>query len=447
MTAATDPITVIGGGLAGCEAAWQLLRRGHRVRLCEMKPERFSPAHKSPHLAELVCSNSLRSAALENAVGLLKEEMRRLDSLIMAAADRTAVPAGKALAVDRHAFSRLIEERLAAQPGLELIRGEVTAIPADGVTIIATGPLTSDALAGGIAALTGGDDLYFYDAISPIIEGESIDPDSVFAASRYGHGEADYLNCPMDRETYERFWTALREAEEVPLRAFEEFRCFEGCLPVEVIARRGIETLTHGPMKPVGLIDPRTGRQPHAVVQLRHEDREGGLYNIVGFQTKLTWPEQRRVFRMIPGLENAEFARYGSVHRNTFINAPALLAPTLQLRSHPRLFFAGQISGVEGYVESAAMGLLAGLNASCLVTGREIVPPPPETALGALIGHLGNADRKTFQPMNVTFGLFPPLPGRIRKKDRGLQYARRSIEALASWQRRIAGTTPRFHVF
>jgi methylenetetrahydrofolate--tRNA-(uracil-5-)-methyltransferase len=433
----TEPITVIGGGLAGCEAAWQLLIRGHRVRLCEMKPERFSPAHKSPHLAELVCSNSLRSSARENAVGLLKEEMRRLNSLVMAAAVRTAVPAGKALAVDRHAFSRLIEELLAAQPGLEMIRGEVTAIPAAGVTIIATGPLTSDTLAGGIAALTGDDYLYFYDAISPIIEGESIDRSRVFAASRYGHGEADYLNCPMDRETYERFWMAVSEAEEVPLHTFEEIKCFEGCLPIEVIARRGIETLTHGPMKPVGLIDPQTGHQPHAVVQLRREDEEGILYNIVGFQTKLTWPEQRRIFRMIPGLENTEFARYGSVHRNTFINSPILLAATLQLRSHPRLFFAGQITGVEGYVESAAMGLLAGINASRLVTGRDIFPPPPETAIGALISHIGNTDRETFQPTNVTFGLFPPLPGRISKRHRGEHYARRALAALASWDEKI----------
>ena len=437
MTTRDVPITVIGGGLAGCEAAWQLLRRGHRVRLCEMKPERFSPAHKSPLLAELVCSNSLRSNTLDNAVGLLKEELRRMDSLIMAAADATAVPAGKALAVDRNAFSRFIEERLAAQPDMELIRGEVTEIPATGVTIVATGPLTSDALAGAIASLTGSAYLYFYDAISPIVEGESIDKNRVFAASRYGRGEADYLNCPLDREAYENFWKALKEAEEVPLHTFEEVKCFEGCLPVEVIARRGIETLAHGPMKPVGLIDPRTGRQPHAVVQLRREDKEGILYNIVGFQTKLTWPEQRRIFRMIPGLENAEFARYGSVHRNTFLNAPALLTPFLQLRTRPELFFAGQITGVEGYIESTAMGLLSGINAARLLGGREMIQPPPETALGALIGHLQRADRKTFQPMNVAFGLFPPLSGRIRKKDRGLLYARRSLAALTSWQQQL----------
>ena len=437
MTTRDMPITVIGGGLAGCEAAWQLLRRGQRVRLCEMKPARFSPAHKSPLLAELVCSNSLRSNTLDNAVGLLKEELRRMDSLIMAAADATAVPAGKALAVDRNAFSRFIEERLAAQPNMELIRGEVSEIPATGVAIVATGPLTSDALAGAISSLTSSAYLYFYDAISPIVEGESIDRNRVFAASRYGRGEADYLNCPMDREAYENFWKALKEAEEVPLRTFEEVKCFEGCLPVEVIARRGIETLAHGPMKPVGLIDPRTGRQPHAVVQLRREDKDGILYNLVGFQTKLTWPEQKRIFRMIPGLENAEFVRYGSVHRNTFLNAPALLTPFLQLRTRPELFFAGQITGVEGYIESTAMGLLSGLNAVRLFGKREMIQPPPETALGALIGHLQRVDRKTFQPMNVAFGLFPPLSGRIRKKDRGLLYARRALAALTSWQQQL----------
>ncbi|MCE5280575.1 MAG: methylenetetrahydrofolate--tRNA-(uracil(54)-C(5))-methyltransferase (FADH(2)-oxidizing) TrmFO [Deltaproteobacteria bacterium] len=433
------PITIVGGGLAGCEAAWQLLRRGHRVRLQEMKPERFSPAHRSPLLAELVCSNSLRSAALENAVGLLKEELRRLGSLIMSAADATAVPAGKALAVDRTAFSQFIEERLRACPDLEIIRSEATSIPATGLTIIATGPLTSDALAKTISALTGAESLYFYDAISPIIEGDSIDRTLVFAASRYGHGAADYLNCPMDQTTYEDFWKALCGAEEVPLHAFEEMKCFEGCLPVEVIARRGIDTLAHGPMKPVGLIDPRTGRQPHAVVQLRMEDREGILYNIVGFQTKLTWPEQKRIFRMIPGLAKAEFARYGSVHRNTFLNAPTLLSPTLQLRSDPRIFFAGQITGVEGYVESVSMGLLAGINAARFASGLRFIAPPPETAIGSLLNHLQNADRKTFQPMNVAFGLFPPLQGRISKKFRGEHYARRSLAALGAWIGELSG--------
>lgn len=442
MATQHTPVTIIGGGLAGCEAAWQLLRRGQRVRLCEMKPVRFSPAHRSTHLAELVCSNSLRSAALENAVGLLKEEMRRLDSLILAAADATAVPAGKALAVDRNLFSLFIEERLAAQPGLELIRGEVSEIPTEGCVIIASGPLTSDTLADAIATLIGGGCLSFYDAISPIIAGESIDSRRVFAASRYGHGEADYLNCPMDRESYEGFWRELTKAEEVPLHPFEEIKCFEGCLPIEVIAKRGIDTLTYGPMKPVGLIDPRTGAQPHAVVQLRREDRQGILYNMVGFQTKLTWPEQRRIFRMIPGLERAEFARHGSVHRNTFLDAPTLLTANLQLRSRPRLFFAGQITGVEGYVESAAMGLLAGRNVSRNLSGREMIPPPRETALGALVGHITNDDRKPYQPMNVTFGLFPPLPGRIRKRERGSFYARRALAALDSWRSRLNANDP-----
>jgi methylenetetrahydrofolate--tRNA-(uracil-5-)-methyltransferase len=433
MTTTQEPVTVIGGGLAGCEAAWQLLRRGRPVRLCEMKPERYSPAHRSPLLAELVCSNSLRSNAPENAVGLLKEEMRRLDSLIMAAADATAVPAGTALAVDRNAFSQFIETRLAAQPGLEIRRGEIIAVPSAGITIVATGPLTSDTLAREIATLTGSQYLSFYDAISPIVVGESIDTTRVFAASRYGRGEADYLNCPMDRQNYEAFWKALTEAEEVPPHPFEDCKCFEGCLPIEVIARRGIETLAHGPMKPVGLIDPQTGRQPHAVVQLRKEDREGVLYNIVGFQTKMTWPAQRRILRMIPGLENVEFARYGSVHRNTFLNAPALLTATLQLHSRPSLFFAGQITGVEGYVESAAMGQLAGIHSAHLQLGLPMIPPPPETALGALVAHLQRTDRKHFQPMNVAFGLFPALPGRTRKADRGALYARRALAALTAW--------------
>jgi methylenetetrahydrofolate--tRNA-(uracil-5-)-methyltransferase len=409
MTAPKPLVTVIGGGLAGCETSWQLLRQGCRVRLYEMKPERFSPAHKSPLLAELVCSNSLRSNSVDNAVGLLKQEMRSLDSVIIAAADATAVPAGKA-------------------------RTEITTIPNDGVIVVATGPLTSDSLAHHIGTLTGEESLYFYDAISPIVEGETIDQGRVFPASRYDHGTDDYLNCPMDRETYEHFWKVLSEAEEAPLHAFEEMKCFEGCLPIEVIARRGIETLAHGPMKPVGLIDPRSGHRPHAVVQLRREDKYGILYNIVGFQTKLTWPEQRRVFRMIPGLEQAEFPRYGSVHRNTFINAPNLLTPSLQLRSRPELFFAGQITGVEGYVESSAMGLLAGLAAARFAAGREMVPPPPETAMGALIAHVQNADRRPYQPMNVTFGLFPPLSGYIRKQDRGTHYARRAGEALSLWR-------------
>ena len=428
------PIIVIGGGLAGCEAAWQLLNRGHQVTLYEMKPALFSPAHNSPHLAELVCSNSLRSNMPENAVGLLKEEMRIMNSLIIEAADRTAVPAGKALAVDRMRFSLHIEEKLFSQKGLKVIREEVREIPDDHMVIIATGPLTSDSLAGSIAALTGSNYLYFYDAISPIIEGDSIDHTKVFRASRYAGDKGDYLNCPLDKDEYEEFWQALTEGEEVPLKPFEELKFFSGCLPIEILAGSGKATLTFGPMKPVGLIDPKTGKQTYAVVQLRQEDRDGILFNMVGFQTKLTWPEQRRILRMIPGLENAEFARYGSIHRNTFINSPALLRQTLQLRTNDNILFAGQITGAEGYVESSAIGLIAGLSAVCLRSGNSMAPPPETTALGALLCYIMNADQKTFQPMNINFGLFPSLPHKVSKKDRGRHYAQRSLEALQKWR-------------
>jgi len=428
------PIIVIGGGLAGCEAAWQLLRQGHHVTLYEMKPALFSPAHKSPHLAELVCSNSLRSNMPENAVGLLKEEMRIMNSLIMEAADTTAVPAGKALAVDRTRFSLYIEEKLCSQKGLQIIREEVREIPDDHMVIIATGPLTSDALAGNIAALTGSNYLYFYDAISPIIEGDSIDRTKVFRASRYAGGRGDYLNCPLDKDEYEKFWHALREGEEVPLKPFEELKFFSGCLPIEILAESGKATLAFGPMKPVGLIDPKTGIQPYAVVQLRQEDKDGILFNMVGFQTKLIWPEQRRIFRKIPGLENAEFARYGSIHRNTFINSPALLRRTLQLRANDGILFAGQITGVEGYVESSAIGLLAGLSAARLHSGNDMAPPPETSALGALLSYIMNADHKTFQPMNINFGLFPPISQKVAKKDRGRHYAERALDVLRKWK-------------
>lgn len=431
------PIVIIGGGLAGCEAAWQLLQRGETdVVLYEMKPEKFSPAHKSPHLAELVCSNSLRSNSLENAVGLLKEEMRMMASLVIEAADATAVPAGKALAVNRHEFSVYIEEKLVSRKGLTIIRKEISNIPEDSIVIIATGPLTSESLAQKISLLTGSEYLYFYDAISPIIEGDSINYDKVFRASRYASSEGDYLNCPLKREEHENLWDALTKGGDVPLRSFEEVRCFEGCLPVEIIAGRGINTLLFGPMKPVGLTDPRTGKQPYAVVQLRQEDRECKLFNMVGFQTKLTWPEQRRILRMIPGLERAEFARYGSIHRNTFISSPVLLRKTLQLRGNDNIFFAGQITGVEGYVESAAMGLIAGFCASCRLSGGELSPPPETTAFGALLHYITNTSPKRFQPMNIAFGLFPPLPGKTSKKkgERGLFYARRSLEALRKWK-------------
>jgi methylenetetrahydrofolate--tRNA-(uracil-5-)-methyltransferase len=425
MTANASTI-IIGGGLAGCEAAWQLSRRGHETVLYDMKPQRFSPAHQSPLLAELVCSNSLRANPIENAVGLLKEEMRRLDSLIMVAADATAVPAGQALAVNRTDFSRYIEDRLACCKELRIIRQELSEIPGGRRVIVATGPLTSDALAGAIARLTGAEYLYFYDAISPIIHADSIDLEKVFRASRYHDGEGDYLNCPLEKEAYERFWKALAEGEDIPLRSFEAAKCFEGCLPVEVIARRGILTLAFGPMKPVGLI--------HAVVQLRPENRAMTLFNMVGFQTKLTWPEQRRIFRMIPGLEQAEFARYGSIHRNTFINSPVLLRDTLQLRADENILFAGQLTGVEGYVESASMGLLAGLTAAALAAGKEISPPPAATAIGALLHHILNAKSKTFQPMNVNFGLFPPLGQKTAKKDRGRAYAERALADLNVWK-------------
>jgi len=429
------PVIIIGGGLAGCEAAWQLSKRGIPVTLFEMKPEVFSPAHKTEHLAELVCSNSLRSNATENAVGLLKEEMRTMGSLIMEAADATSVPAGRALAVDRNLFSLFIENKLSSSSNVGIVRKEVTQIPDDSTVIIATGPLTSDAMAKSISTLTGSEYLYFYDAISPIIYEESLDYTKVFKASRYDETvKGDYINCPLTTEEYESFWRELLDGEEVSLRDFEDKKCFEGCLPIEVIARRGIKTLSFGPMKPVGLVDPRTGKQPHAVIQLRQENREATLFNMVGFQTKLTWPEQRRIFRTIPGLEGAEFARYGSIHRNTFINSPALLEKSMQLRSNKDVFFCGQVTGVEGYVESAASGLLAGISACHHLSEKVFSIPPQETGLGTLIHHITRKDLKHFQPMNINFGLFSPLPGKIRKRERGRHYTERSLNELRAWK-------------
>jgi methylenetetrahydrofolate--tRNA-(uracil-5-)-methyltransferase len=425
-------ITIIGGGLAGAEAAWQAARRGVAVRLYEMKPRKFSPAHSSPLLGELVCSNSLRAEARENAVGLLKEEMRRLDSLIMDAAAATRVPAGKALAVDREAFATYISQALEQEPLMDIIREEVTDLDRPGIMVVATGPLTSDALASALGNLTGQDNLHFYDAIAPIVAADSLDLGKVFRASRYGAGD-DYLNCPLSEDEYAAFYRALLAAEQAPLRDFEEPRYFEGCLPIEVMAARGYRTLAFGPMKPVGLTDPRTGRQPFAVVQLRAENREGSLYNLVGFQTKLKYGEQIRVFRLIPGLEPAEFVRLGSIHRNTFIHSPGLLSPYLNFLEHPQLFLAGQISGVEGYVESAAMGLLAGINAARQALAQEPVSPPRATALGALVYHLTNTETKDFQPMNVNFGIFPPLAGRIPKKLRGAAYAERARKDMDDW--------------
>lgn len=430
----TQTVTIIGAGLAGCEAAWQAAERGVSVRLYEMKPQRFSPAHQSEGLAELVCSNSLRGADLGNAVGLLKEELRRCNSLIMQGADATKVPAGGALAVDRDQFSAWITQRISSHPRITLVREELTALPADGLVLVASGPLTSDALAEELSRLVG-ERLYFYDAIAPIVMAESLDMSTIYAASRYGKGDGDdYLNCPMDAEQYTAFLTELKAAEKVEPREFEKVVHFEGCMPIEEMASRGDDTLRFGPMKPVGLPDPKTGRDPHAVVQLRAENREKTLYNLVGFQTKMTWPEQRRVLRMIPGLEQAEFARLGVMHRNTFINAPSLLLPTQQLKSDPRILFGGQITGVEGYVESAASGFLAGLTLAALTHGTEPPLPPRETALGALIHHITDADPAHFQPMNVNYGLFPPLESRVKKKDRKLMLAEKALVALEGWR-------------
>lgn len=431
----TPAITIIGGGLAGCEAAWQVAQRGCRVMLYDMKPQRFSPAHHSEKLGELVCSNSLRSDAPHSAVGLLKEEMRRLDSLLMQAAAKTRVPAGRALAVNREEFATLLTETMTQHPLIEVIRTEVTELPAAGnrPLILATGPLTSAALTESLIALTGRKNLAFYDAIAPIVSAESLDRQVIYQASRYDDGPGDYLNCPMSREEYLHFIGELGNATTVALKAFEKAAYFEGCLPVEVMLERGPDTLRFGPMKPVGLPDPQTGREPYAVVQLRMEDRAGTLYNMVGFQTKLTYGEQQRVFRMIPGMAKAEFVRLGSIHRNTFVCGPEVLTPTLQCKKRMDLLLAGQLTGVEGYVESAAMGLLAGIFAAAMWYGLTIAPPPPETAHGALIHHLTATDSKHFQPSNINFGLFPPLTRKLPKKQRGECRSKQALAALDRW--------------
>ncbi|HSJ54790.1 MAG TPA: methylenetetrahydrofolate--tRNA-(uracil(54)-C(5))-methyltransferase (FADH(2)-oxidizing) TrmFO [Anaerolineae bacterium] len=428
-------LTVVGGGLAGSEAAWQAAERGLRVILYEMRPGSNTPAHVTDRLAELVCSNSLGSNLTDRAPGLLKEELRRLGSLVVACADATAVPAGGALAVDRDAFAALVTERVEGHPRIELRRQEVTSIPGEGLVIIATGPLTAPALAGEIATLTGSQHLYFYDAMAPILTAESVDMSIAFRASRYGEDadEGDYINCPLNREEYERFVQELVAAETIPLRDFEreDPRFFEACLPVEVLARRGPRAVAYGPLKPVGLTDPRTGRWPHAVVQLRQDNQAATLYNMVGFQTNLKWGEQERVFRLIPGLAGAEFVRYGQMHRNTYVSAPALLEPTLQLRERPDLFFAGQISGTEGYIGSVASGLVAGRNAARLAAGQEPVVLPPETMIGALCRYVSGADPEGFQPMKANFGLLPPLDPPVRnKRARYEAYARRALESL-----------------
>ncbi|MGP8153128.1 MAG: methylenetetrahydrofolate--tRNA-(uracil(54)-C(5))-methyltransferase (FADH(2)-oxidizing) TrmFO [Smithella sp.] len=430
-----NPVIIIGGGLAGCEAAWQLLRRGHAVQLYEMKPQKFSPAHKMENLAELVCSNSLKSNSLDNAPGLLKAEMRRLHSLIIMAADNTQVAAGSALAVDRIEFARKVEAQLQSQKNFTLNRVEVTEIPKDPLTIIATGPLTSDAIAKEIARMLNNSYLYFYDAIAPIIEADSIDMDKVFWASRYDRGTPDYLNCPLSREEYELFRKELLSGEKVAAKAFEEVHHFESCLPIEVLASRGKNSLAFGPMKPVGLINPKTGSIAYAVVQLRRENSVGTLFNLVGFQTKLTWPEQRRIFRLIPGLENAQFARFGSIHRNTYIHSPSLLLPSLQLKNNKNIFFAGQITGVEGYTESAAMGCLAGLNAAFIMEEKKLQPPPVKTAIGALLHYIVSAESADrFQPMNINFGLLETFPAKkMKKKEKNIIIVNQALKYLNDW--------------
>lgn len=432
-----QPVNVIGAGLAGSEAAWQLAERGAAVHLYEMRPVKFSAAHHTEWFAELVCSNSLRGNGLENAVGLLKEEMRRLGSLIMDAADRHAVPAGGSLAVDREGFSREITKRLLDHPKVSVYRQEATEIPRTGITVVASGPLTSETLAKDILELTGEEALSFYDAVAPIVTLESIDLSKAFWASRYDKGEADYLNCPLNKEEYELFYQALLQAETAEVRGFEEGAVFEGCLPLEVMAKRGRQTMTFGPLKPVGLRDPRTGVKPYAVVQLRKENRAGSLFNLVGFQTHLKWGEQKRVFSLIPGLEKAEFVRYGVMHRNTFLNAPKALKADFSFKAKPGLFFAGQMTGVEGYVESAASGLLAGLNAWRCLNQAPALVLPEVTALGGLARHLEGSPSQNFQPMNINFGLLPPLTERIR--DKRAKNAKLSERALAALQEFCVG--------
>ncbi len=424
--------TVVGGGLAGTEAAWVLAHRGHQVRLHEMRPRVRTPAHQTGRLAELVCSNSFKSLDVGNAHGLLKAELRRLGSLLLECADEARVPGGTALVVDRDVFSSRAEERLLAHPNVELVREEVDALPEPG--IVATGPLTSDRLATAIAERLGTGALAFYDAIAPIVADESLDHDVLYALSRYGKGEGtDYLNAPMSAPEYEAFVDALLAGDQYRGHAFDEVPYFEGCLPVEEMAQRGRETLRFGPMKPVGLPDPRSGREPHAVVQLRREDRAGQMWNLVGFQTRLRIPEQQRVFRSIPGLGEAEFLRYGSIHRNSYLNSPASLGPGLATRDGAGVFFAGQITGVEGYTESLGTGILAGINLARHLEGREPVVPPPTTMLGALVRYLREADPAHFQPMNANFGLLDPLPGRVRKAERRAALVERAQADFEAW--------------
>ncbi|MCA0754025.1 FADH(2)-oxidizing methylenetetrahydrofolate--tRNA-(uracil(54)-C(5))-methyltransferase TrmFO [Paenibacillus sp. N4] len=429
-------VTVIGAGLAGSEAAWQIASQGVPVVLYEMRPVTKTPAHHTNQFAELVCSNSLRANGLTNAVGVLKEEMRKLDSLILSCADKHAVPAGGALAVDRDGFSGEVTQRLREHPLIEVRNEEVTEIPENGIVVIATGPLTAPGLSAQIRELLGEEYFYFYDAAAPIVEKDSIDMSKVYLASRYDKGEAAYLNCPMTEEEFDRFHEALTTAETAEVKEFEKEIYFEGCMPIEVMATRGKQTVLFGPMKPVGLVNPHTGKLPHAVIQLRQDNAAGTLYNLVGFQTHLKWGEQKRVFSLIPGLENAEFVRFGVMHRNTFINSPRLLEPTYQLKSRNTLFFAGQMTGVEGYVESAASGLIAGMNSARMARGLEPLVLPEQTTLGSMANYITTADFKHFQPMNANFGLFPPLEKKIRnKKEKNEMIANRALDRIEQFKR------------
>jgi methylenetetrahydrofolate--tRNA-(uracil-5-)-methyltransferase len=431
------PVNVIGAGLAGSEAAWQIAKRGIKVNLFEMRPVRQTPAHHTDKFAELVCSNSLRANTLTNAVGVLKEEMRHLDSVIMSAADACSVPAGGALAVDRHEFAAHVTDKVKNHPNVTVYNEEVTDLP-EGITIIATGPLTSESLSEKIRKVTGEEHLYFYDAAAPIIEKDSIDMDKVYLKSRYDKGEAAYLNCPMTESEFNRFYESLISAETVPLKEFEKEIFFEGCMPIEVMASRGKKTMLFGPLKPVGLEDPKTGKRPFAVVQLRQDDAAGTLYNIVGFQTHLKWGPQKEVLQLIPGLENAEIVRFGVMHRNTFINSPNVLKDTYQLKENENLFFAGQMTGVEGYVESAASGLIAGINAAKMAIGESPVVFPHETAIGSMARYITTANKNNFQPMNANFGLLPDLPKKVKgKKERNEQHANRALETIQNFVKKV----------
>ncbi len=434
-------VTVIGAGLAGSECAWQLAQRGVAVTLREMKPEKKTPAHVTDYFAELCCSNSLRGAGLENAVGLLKEELRRLNSLIMRCADATAVPAGGALAVDRDGFARMVTETIFSHPNITMIPGEVTSIP-EGDVVIASGPLTSDPLAEAIAEkLGGGTTLNFFDAAAPLVACDSVDMDSAYFASRYDKGTPDYINCPMTKEEYQAFWQALIAAEEAEVHGFEDKSVFEGCMPVEVMARRGEDTLRFGPLKPRGLIDPKTGKEPYAVVQLRRDNADGSIYNLVGFQTHLKWPEQRRVFTMIPALRNAQFLRYGVMHRNTYLDSPRLLDRYYRLKTEPRIAFAGQMTGVEGYVESCASGFLAGVELARRLNGQTPIDFPAETAIGALGLYVSNGSVGDFQPMNINFGIIPPLDHRVKgKRNKNAELSQRSLEILEGIKQEVLWT-------